>query len=353
MKSTTFALAASLIPFALASPYHMLQHAERDADTDVKVDWITDVDVVTAFTEVTVYWTGQPDVQTTFVTQTAAASSETSAVEASSEAYRKEHTGGRGGRYSIQKTTTTEAAPTTSSTYVAPAPETTSTSTYEAPETTSSTSTSSTSSSWVAPFVIPTSTYVAPIVTTPATTAAPTTTSLGSATGMPASVATLPTMTPSSNYVQTGAASYDLDNMKPAILDSTNAWRAKWFADPVVWDDGQASQAQAQAESCDWGHPRVGQNIAAGYDGPIAANNAWGGEYVHYINNDGGDDGHFTQLIWKNTKKIGCGAFDCTGNTTASGWYFVCNYDPIGNFQNDNDPPPGSYALNLSKYPAY
>ena len=38
--------------------------------------------------------------------------------------------------------------------------------------------------------------------------------------------------------------------------------------------------------------------------------------------------GHFTQLVWKNTKEIGCGIFqDAEG-----GYYVICKYYPAGNY---------------------
>jgi pathogenesis-related protein 1 len=42
--------------------------------------------------------------------------------------------------------------------------------------------------------------------------------------------------------------------------------------------------------------------------------------------------GHYTQLVWRNTRRVGCGYSTCT---TADGWawaIWVCNYDPPGNF---------------------
>ena len=39
--------------------------------------------------------------------------------------------------------------------------------------------------------------------------------------------------------------------------------------------------------------------------------------------------GHYTQMVWENTKKIGMGkAF----SKEQGYWIFVCNYDPPGNF---------------------
>ncbi|XP_074602450.1 uncharacterized protein LOC141856094 [Brevipalpus obovatus] len=38
---------------------------------------------------------------------------------------------------------------------------------------------------------------------------------------------------------------------------------------------------------------------------------------------------HFTQVVWKQTKNVGCGAATLNG----TGWVFIsCNYDPPGNF---------------------
>ncbi len=36
--------------------------------------------------------------------------------------------------------------------------------------------------------------------------------------------------------------------------------------------------------------------------------------------------GHYTQLIWRNTRSIGCAKVECDGNVI-----IVCNYDPPGN----------------------
>jgi pathogenesis-related protein 1 len=44
-----------------------------------------------------------------------------------------------------------------------------------------------------------------------------------------------------------------------------------------------------------------------------------------------GGCGHYTQLVWRTTQRVGCGVADCR----QGGWrksYWVCNYDPTGNF---------------------
>jgi hypothetical protein len=38
--------------------------------------------------------------------------------------------------------------------------------------------------------------------------------------------------------------------------------------------------------------------------------------------------GHFTQLVWRSSARLGCGASVCRGLQI-----WVCNYDPPGNVQ--------------------
>ncbi len=39
--------------------------------------------------------------------------------------------------------------------------------------------------------------------------------------------------------------------------------------------------------------------------------------------------GHFTQVVWKNSSKLGCGKAKAADSKV----FVVCNYDPPGNFQ--------------------
>ena len=46
----------------------------------------------------------------------------------------------------------------------------------------------------------------------------------------------------------------------------------------------------------------------------------------------GMDTGHFTQLVWKGTKKLGCASSQAS---ETSNRYVVCNFDPPGNMLGD------------------
>jgi hypothetical protein len=77
-----------------------------------------------------------------------------------------------------------------------------------------------------------------------------------------------------------------------------------------------------------------GENLFMGTAGHYGVNDAvamWEGEKSFY---DGGTlnesnahaCGHYTQLVWRTTKRFGCAKVECAGNVIV-----VCNYDPPGN----------------------
>jgi hypothetical protein len=42
--------------------------------------------------------------------------------------------------------------------------------------------------------------------------------------------------------------------------------------------------------------------------------------------------GHFSQVVWKETTKVGCATVQCPAGSVLSldAWYTVCNYNPAG-----------------------
>ncbi|CAH1779957.1 unnamed protein product, partial [Owenia fusiformis] len=120
----------------------------------------------------------------------------------------------------------------------------------------------------------------------------------------------------------------------------------------MTWDDDLASMAQEWAEKCTWEHgnpernPKpyssIGQNLWAGTGSPSVngAVNSWDNERRYYTFDtracqSGKVCGHYTQVAWADSHKVGCGAARCTKNSpfSASTWnYVVCNYGPAGNY---------------------
>ena len=66
-----------------------------------------------------------------------------------------------------------------------------------------------------------------------------------------------------------------------------------------------------------------GENLAAGYANASATVSAWGDERSSYSFAKQGfyeKTGHFTQVVWKSTKTVGCGRARCFGKNNTPGW---------------------------------
>lgn len=116
---------------------------------------------------------------------------------------------------------------------------------------------------------------------------------------------------------------------------------------PLVWSASVAATAQAWADGCDFKHSggKFGENIyaTAGKDAtPQEVINSWAGEakdYDYAANTCKSTCGHYTQVVWRKSARLGCGVTKCSKNSPFPGfaeWQFwVCNYDPPGNFNNE------------------
>lgn len=136
---------------------------------------------------------------------------------------------------------------------------------------------------------------------------------------------------------------HNLSNEEIKILtDVHNQWREEVGVPPLEWSDTLAQAAakwalELKKQNCAFKHSRTkyGENLFTGTAGFYDANyvvNAWGGEKkdYNYQKNDckpGKMCGHYTQIVWKSTKKVGCAKIECDGRTT-----WVCEYYPAGNY---------------------
>jgi len=120
-------------------------------------------------------------------------------------------------------------------------------------------------------------------------------------------------------------------------LNYHNYYRSLHGVDDLQWDTGVEAQAQEWADGC-----RIplehssgtgnGENLAYGQGGMHEAIKAWYNEIIHYDYSNHGfspGTGHFTQVIWKNTNRLGCAMGNCPN---VSGGYWVCQYNPPGNY---------------------
>ena len=127
-------------------------------------------------------------------------------------------------------------------------------------------------------------------------------------------------------------------DLQTKLLVAHNHWRTLHNAPNLVWDEALANYALNYAKKCRFQHSSsgYGENLAEGYKSITAAVDAWYAEEGQYSYRNPGFSsrtGHFTQLVWKSSQKLGCGYVQC--NTHGRSWdYLVCEYSPAGNIVN-------------------
>ncbi|ODH48270.1 hypothetical protein GX48_05578 [Paracoccidioides brasiliensis] len=125
------------------------------------------------------------------------------------------------------------------------------------------------------------------------------------------------------------------------IVAVTNKFRCEHNATALKWNRTLEVSSQNWARKCRWEHSTSGENLAMGYANVTATVQAWGDERRTFNFNKPRfthETGHFSQLVWKGTKTMGCARFDCgkanprdRDDDAAHGWYVVCQYFPPGN----------------------
>lgn len=111
---------------------------------------------------------------------------------------------------------------------------------------------------------------------------------------------------------------------------------------PVSWSPELAASAQAVANRCVFEHSRTGhgENLYAATNDVSSQTvvASWMSErrdYDEVTHQCSGVCGHFTQVVWRSTQRIGCGVARCAGSGPFSGFdsweIWVCQYDPPGN----------------------
>lgn len=154
--------------------------------------------------------------------------------------------------------------------------------------------------------------------------------------------------TPSSTTASTASSS----SVAEEIKNAHNRLRARHSAQTLVLNPALSQYAQEWANNLaarntmqHRSNNRYGENLYACFgktnvSGEEAVK-AWYDEIKHYKfgqSNPGNFSqvGHFTQLVWKESRELGVGMAR-NGNNV----YIVCNYDPPGNFM-------GNYASNVT-----
>ncbi|QIG52951.1 hypothetical protein G6N82_01135 [Altererythrobacter sp. BO-6] len=157
-----------------------------------------------------------------------------------------------------------------------------------------------------------------------------------------------PSPTPTPTPPPTGGTTTGQDQMLQVMLAEHNRERRTLGIPDLVLDPDLNRQALAYAQemavSAVFAHspstsrPGQGENLWAGTASRFSHQSmvgAWIGEkqyYLHdrfpYVSSTGNwqDVGHYTQIIWRSTTRLGCGL------ATGGNWdYLVCRYAPPGN----------------------
>ncbi|RKH52014.1 CAP domain-containing protein [Corallococcus llansteffanensis] len=139
------------------------------------------------------------------------------------------------------------------------------------------------------------------------------------------------------------------------MLEAHNAARASAQPQPtpalapLTWDATVEAVAQKWADNCKFEHNpnrgNAGENIAAAtsdYQTTKGTVTGWVAEAADYdyaknTCTAGKVCGHYTQVVWRNSTRLGCAVKRCTtgspfGGGSAAWVFWVCNYAPPGNY---------------------
>uniref|UniRef100_A0A8C8S0R0 Peptidase inhibitor 16 n=1 Tax=Pelusios castaneus TaxID=367368 RepID=A0A8C8S0R0_9SAUR len=140
------------------------------------------------------------------------------------------------------------------------------------------------------------------------------------------------------------------DDDKRLIVELHNHYRSQVSPSAsdmlkMSWAPDLEAFAKSYAEKCIWGHNkergRRGENLFAITDemDVEVAMEQWYHEHAHYNLTTskcavGQMCGHYTQVVWANSERVGCGVQFCKtlhGVEEQDLYLLVCNYDPPGN----------------------
>ena len=127
--------------------------------------------------------------------------------------------------------------------------------------------------------------------------------------------------------------------LRDDMIAAHNEVRRSSGVPPITWSDDLAQEARKWAEhliaSGQFSHRpnnNYGENLYemdGGTATPSDVVEAWASErryYNHARNTCSGRCGHYTQVVWRDTTRIGCGV---ARDRRREVW--VCNYEPPGN----------------------
>lgn len=133
------------------------------------------------------------------------------------------------------------------------------------------------------------------------------------------------------------------------FLEAHNSVRAALGQAPLRWNRTLAQYARSFAvrrkPTCEMLHSGgpYGENIFQGGSPitgwrPVVVSQLWADEQADYDLKSntcaaGKICGHYTQMVWHDTQRLGCAFVKCSGG---NGIFSQCNYDPPGNYEGEH-----------------
>jgi len=117
------------------------------------------------------------------------------------------------------------------------------------------------------------------------------------------------------------------------------------FLSSMIWNQELADSATLHSQRCVWEHGSSGENLYAhtGHGGSMTHGvDLWANEYKNYDyqtnKSTGGMVGHYTQVVWARSVRVGCGKAYCPmiaksdGSNMWGGTIYTCRYSQAGNY---------------------
>ncbi|XVE67400.1 hypothetical protein DITRI_Ditri08aG0157300 [Diplodiscus trichospermus] len=127
----------------------------------------------------------------------------------------------------------------------------------------------------------------------------------------------------------------DYLNAHSAARARVNVGAMKWDANVANYARNYVNKLKGDCKLVHSGGP-YGENLAGSSAdlSATAAVNMWVAERPNYNYNSnscvGGECRHYTQVVWRNSVRLGCAKVRCNNGGTI----ISCNYDPRGNYVN-------------------
>ncbi|KAJ7985438.1 hypothetical protein DPEC_G00352040 [Dallia pectoralis] len=142
----------------------------------------------------------------------------------------------------------------------------------------------------------------------------------------------------------------DIPDVQAEILEAHNAFRRAVIPTAtdmleMSWSNEVAASSQAWVDKCAlthgppssrmYGDYEMGENLFLTYGSNSWTEvvEAWHNEVIYYVypngSRNGQQTGHYTQVVWNSSYKIGCGVASCPDSVL----FFGCQYYRAGNFR--------------------